>query len=124
MISIFIFMLKLTPDLVMARRTPLGSLLKKKSLSFDREVFLHFLGFHLLAARHVETGSEVVGLAFRLGRITVARQRRTFTGFAMMPSHPGVRRLSHFYLDGKLLVSQAYHKKISLPIAVGNKNLQ
>ena len=32
---------------------------------------------------------EAVVLAFRWGRITVAGQRRTLTGFAFKPSHPG-----------------------------------
>ena len=50
--------------------------------------------FHLLAARHVETTPEVVVLAFRFVRITVAGQHRTFTGFVFMPSHPGERRLN------------------------------
>ena len=52
--------------------------------------------FHLLAARFVETGREAGDLAFCEEQITVARQHRTFTGFALLPSHPGVRRLSHF----------------------------
>ncbi len=54
-----------------------------------------FSGFHLLAARHVETEGEGIDLAFRGQRITVAGQRRTCTGFVIEPSHPGERRLTH-----------------------------
>jgi hypothetical protein len=38
-----------------------------------------------------KSGNEVVELALWEIQITVARQRRTFTGFAIKPSHPGER---------------------------------
>ena len=46
-------------------------------------------GFHLLAARLVETSIEEVVLAYHIVRHTVAGQRRTLTGFAFTPWHPG-----------------------------------
>ncbi len=45
----------------------------------------------------VKPGPQVVDLTYEIVQgeisITVARQYRTFTGFAFQPSHPGVRRL-------------------------------
>jgi len=66
--------------------------------------------FHLLAARLVETTPEVVGLAFRFERITVAGQHRTLTGFVFTPSHPGERHLSRQSGIGLLMLKKIHQQ--------------
>jgi hypothetical protein len=63
---------------------------------------------HLLAARLVESTLEVVGLAFRGVRITVAGQHRTFTGFVLLPSHPGERHLKRQSSMSLVILRQQY----------------
>ena len=46
-----------------------------------------------------KSGDEAVELALWMIQITVARQRRTLTGFAIKPSHPGERRLIPIHIQ-------------------------
>jgi hypothetical protein len=67
-------------------------------------------------ARCPSPSGEVFGIATEAGdracrgtgpRLTVARQRRTLTGFAFDPSHPGVQGTSAAVLNCVWIIHQA-----------------
>ena len=71
-------------------------------------------GFHLLAARFVETGSEAGDLAFCKCRLQLRDSAGLSPASLLLPSHPGVRRLSHFrnellrLIENKLITNNLF----------------